>query len=123
MLAQPGRGVVEEGFCGTGLARGPVGSGPNGGAEGAADGEVPGLGLSEGLRGTQISAGRQRSRPEGSGGVGGEGEGSPSSGAQGWQEAGFLLDWSHGAAVAGDVVEDVANGVVAADAVSAEWAN
>ena len=35
----------------------------------------------------------------------------------GWKEAGFLLDWSQRAAVAGDVVEDVTNGVVTTNAV------
>ena len=48
----PGRGVVEEGFARLGMlkhrARVPVGLGPNGGAEGAADGEVPSPGQTRG---------------------------------------------------------------------------
>ena len=50
----PGRGVVEEGLARLDVleyrARVPVGFGPNGGAECAANGEVPGLGLSRGVR-------------------------------------------------------------------------
>ena len=66
--------------------------------------------------GTQISAGRQRSRPEGLGEAG-KGVGHHR-GSAGWQEARLLLDWSQGAAVAGDPVDHVPNDVVAADAVT-----
>ena len=105
MLAHRARGV-EEGFARLDMlkhrARVPVGSGPDGGAEALQMEKSPASGRPEGPCGTQISAGRQRSRPEGSGGAGVV------------AVVGLLLNWSQGAAVAGDVVEYVPNGVVAA---------
>ena len=117
-----GRGVVEEGFARLDMLkhRAPVpgGFGPNGGAEGAADGESPRPRANpRGRAGPRYRQGGKRSRPEGSGGAG-EGEDHRHLGPLGWQEAGFLLDWSEGAAVAGDVVGNVTNGAVAANAVS-----
>ena len=64
------RATMEEGFARLRVleyrARVPVSFGPSGGAKGATDGGIPSFGTP---CGTQISAGRQRSRPEGSGGV------------------------------------------------------
>ena len=110
---------MEEGFAGLDLlkhrARVPVGFGPDGAAEGTADGEVPGLGQTRrALWDPDIG---RAARPK-KGQVGRvEGVGHRCR-EHGWQEAGLLLVWSQGEAVAGDVVEYVPNGVVAANAVS-----
>ena len=109
-----GRGVVEEGLARLHMlehrAWVPVGSGPDGGAEGTADGEVPGLVAD--LRGRGGPRCQRGGRGPGQKGRVGqaEGEDSPSSGARGGRRPGFSV-------IAGDVVEDVTNGVVTANAV------
>ena len=56
-----------------------------------------------------MSAGRHRSRPEGSEGAGGGGES---------QSSGLFLDWREGAAVASDAVDHIPCTVVTVDTVS-----